>query len=258
MKALYEADGDGFVPTELTAGPWYAGAQHGGPPAALLARAVEAEADGFQPARLTVELLRPVPLAPVTVTVEETHGGRRARRIRAALHAGGTEVARATGLLLRPGDHAVPAGPDLDAQPAPPDDGPPVVARRDHPIAYHRDGVEIRFTRGGFTTPGHAFAWIRLRVPVVAGEIPTPFQRVAAAADFGNGVSAYLHPDDWYYVNPDLTIYLGRLPDGEWVGLEAATRARDSGIGLAESRLYDPAGPVGRSLQSLLVWPRES
>jgi hypothetical protein len=95
--------------------------------------------------------------------------------------------------------------------------------------------------------------WFRLRVPVVAGETPTPLQRVTAAADFGNGVSAALARGEYLFINPDLSIHLHRYPAGEWIGLDATTAAEPVGVGLAVSRLHDEQGPIGMSLQSLLV-----
>ena len=90
-------------------------------------------------------------------------------------------------------------------------------------------------------------------MPLVAGEPTSPLCRVAAAADFGNGISWVLSRNDGYrFINPDLTIYLHRHPVGEWVALEAATTPT-ARLGLAESRLYDERGPIGRSVQSLLV-----
>ena len=120
--------------------------------------------------------------------------------------------------------------------------------------AYHSHAVEHRFVAGGFDRPGPATDWIRLRVPIIEGEAVSPLSRVAAAADFGNGISWVLSRlDGWGFINPDLTIYLHRLPIGEWVCLEAVSRVEPQGIGLAESRLWDERGLIGRSLQSLLV-----
>jgi hypothetical protein len=120
--------------------------------------------------------------------------------------------------------------------------------------AFHSDAVEHRFVAGGFDRPGPATDWIRLRVPVVAGEPPTPLSRVAAAADFGNGISWILSRlQGWMFINPDLTIYVNRPVAGEWVCLEATTYVADGGVGLAESRLWDERGVIGRSAQSLLL-----
>jgi hypothetical protein len=121
-------------------------------------------------------------------------------------------------------------------------------------LAFHSDGVEHRFVAGSFERPGPATDWIRLRVPVVAGEDILPVSRVAAAADFGNGVSWVLPREAGYvFINPDLTVYLHRRPAGEWICLEAVTYAQPDGVGMAESRLWDERGPIGRSIQSLLL-----
>jgi hypothetical protein len=121
-------------------------------------------------------------------------------------------------------------------------------------VAYHSHGVDHRFVAGGFDQPGPSTDWIRLRVPVVAGEATRPVSRVAAAADFGNGISWVLSRLDGYtFINADLTIYLHRHPAGEWVCLEAETHAEPLGVAVAESKLWDEQGAIGRSLQSLLV-----
>jgi hypothetical protein len=106
---------------------------------------------------------------------------------------------------------------------------------------------------GQFNVTGPATDWIRLRVPVVDGEEVTPLMRVAAAADFGNGVAAPAYFGELTFLNADLTVHLHRLPVGEWVCLDSVTHLGDRGIGMAESALYDEAGPIGRSVQSLLL-----
>ncbi len=110
--------------------------------------------------------------------------------------------------------------------------------------------------RGRFDGLGPAQVWVRLTVPVVPGETPSPLQRVAAAADFGNGVSAVVPFDRYVFVNPDLTIHLERMPEGDWVGLDASTRLGTPGTALAQSALWDRRGPIGRALQGLYVESR--
>lgn len=258
--ALFLPEGDVFVPTQLCRGPWSPDAQHGGAPAALLARALERfeNGDDMHMARLTIELLRPVPLAPLQLSTRWRRQGRRVQLVETSLRAQGVEVARALGLRIRRASLDLPADCEADLRPPPgPDRGrngmppwPNVVP----PPTFHRHAVEHRFVDGGFDRPGPTTDWIRLRVPVVAGEPTSPLSRVAAAADFGNGVSWVLSRVDGYsFVNPDLTVYLHRLPAGEWVCLQAATYVQPHGVGLAESRLWDERGPIGRSLQSLLL-----
>jgi hypothetical protein len=117
------------------------------------------------------------------------------------------------------------------------------------------DSVEIRFVAGSWGTSPCA-AWFRLRRPLVTGETPSPLQHLAAAGDFGNGISAALSWDEYLFINPDLTLYIEREPAGEWICLASETRISPDGIGLAESVLYDERGRVGRATQALLVAPR--
>ncbi|MBX3025014.1 thioesterase family protein [bacterium] len=257
--ALFVRDGSQFTPSELARGPWTPEAQHGGAPAALLAVLAE-EADGgagMQVARLTIELLRPVPIAPLTARTRVLRPGRKVQLVEASLWRGDTEVARCTALRLRRADVALPAGLPRIAAPSPPDGGRDSLPPWSDSLSYrgfHNAAVEHRFVRGSFDEPGPAVDWIRLRVPVLHGEPTSPLSRVAAAADFGNGISWILHRADGYsFINPDLTIYLHRYPEAEWICLDAVTYPQPTGIGLAESWLFDQRGPIGRAAQSLLI-----
>ena len=262
--ALFVPDGPQLVPTDLARGPWSPDALHGGPVAALLAGAVEAVPAGepVHVARLTVELLRPVPVAPLTLAAGVTRPGRKVQVVEASLSAAGQDVAWGRALRVRrqpPG--AVPppstAGPGAAGlPPAGPEHGhgspSPIGPYR----AFHNTGAELRYVAGSFSEPGPATVWVRLAVPVVAGQPTSALQRVAGAADFGNGVSAVLDFGRYLFINPDLTVSLLRPPVGEWVCLDAVTTLGDPGVALAESRLFDVEGPIGRSVQSLLVEPR--
>jgi hypothetical protein len=258
--ALYELDGPLLVPSALTVGPWDAGSQHGGAPSALLARVIEAEPSPapVQLSRLTVELLRPVPITPLRVACEVVRPGRKVQLVRAVLTAGDLEVAVAHGLRIRTAELPVPAGVAA-VEPAP--EGPDHGRRTrflttpagDEVTGFHTTANDIRFLEGGFDEAGPAFAWIRLLVPVVAGEAVSPAMRAAAAADFGNGLSWVLPATGWLFVNPDLTLHLARPPSGEWIGLRSRTFPSDGGIGMAESALFDRDGRFGRAAQSLLL-----
>jgi hypothetical protein len=249
---------DRFAPTELSRGPWDPSAQHGGAPAALIARAIEQveSAVPMDVVRITYEFLRPVPLTPLDLRTRVLRDGRRVQLVEAQLHADELEVARATALRIR--SDAVPA-PAADPQ-LPAHGGPAAGTLLEPPgerapsFAWH--AMEIRFATGSFWEVGPAFAWFRLRCPLVAGEEPSPLQRLAAAGDFGNGIATAVSWTTHIFINPDLTLYLERLPEGEWVGLDAVTRLSDGGIGVSDSGLYDERGRIGRAQQGLYVAER--
>jgi hypothetical protein len=258
-ESLFVRDRDLFVPSELARGPWSPDAQHGGAPAAVLAKLAE-EAEGgaaMQVTRLTIELLRPVPIAPLAARTRLLRPGKKVQLVEVSLWREETEVARCTALRLRRGTVPMPAGLPAHAPPSPPHHGTDSQPPWSDALAYrgfHNAAVEHRFVRGSFDEPGAATDWIRLRVPLVAGEPTSPLSRAAAAADFGNGISWILHRAEGYsFINPDLTIYLHRHPVGEWVCLDAVTVPQPTGIGLAESRLFDEQGPIGGATQSLLI-----
>jgi Thioesterase-like superfamily len=116
--------------------------------------------------------------------------------------------------------------------------------------------VEVRFVDGSPDEPGPHTAWFRLRVPVIAGEEPTPLQRLMVAADFPNGISNELSWTDWVFINPDLTVYIEQEPRSEWVAVQARTRMLEGGAAIAQAVLFDTECRVGRSMQSLYVAAR--
>ncbi len=255
--ALFVRDGDRSVPTDRARGPWSRDALHGGPVAALVADSVESLSgdDGLQLVRISLELLRPVPVAPLLVTSRLSRPGRRVQLVDTVVAAGGTEVAWSRALRIRTADADQTAEPTVaeDTAPPPPEHGATHPQDPQGYLAFHNGGMEMRFVSGRFDGPGPATVWFRLRCPVMLGEEVTPWQRAAAAADFGNGVSAELPFGTSIFVNPDLTVSVHRPPLGEWVCLRARTRFGTPGIGAAESELWDRHGRVGRAVQSLLV-----
>jgi hypothetical protein len=180
-----------------------------------------------------------------------TRDGRSVRVVQASVVRDGVTVATATALGIRTKPLEVPAQPS--DSPLGPSHGTERDRSADEYDAFHNFGVEHRFVDGLLGVPGPATDWIRLRFPVVQGENASPLQRVAAAADFGNGISGLGEMQQLLFINPDLTIHLHRLPVGEWICLDAHSRYEDNGIGLAVSNLYDEQGPIGYSLQSLLL-----
>jgi hypothetical protein len=253
-EALFTRDGARFVPSEHARGPWDRRAMHGGPPAALMGGVLEALPAEAPMAivRTTVEIFRPVPLRPVEVSARIERHGRRIQFLSATLTDGDVEVCRATAWRMRIADLDLGAQPRHEVPFAGPDESTPHVPENADP-AFHRTGVEMRYARGSFFEVGPAVVWMRLSVPVIEGETPTPVQRALAAADFGNGVASALPWGQFLFINTDLTVYLHRYPEGEWICLDASTSVDPRGVGLAESGLYDERGPIGRSLQGLFI-----
>lgn len=254
--ALYELDGDHVVPNAITAGPWAADAQHGGAVAAILARTVERVPSPVpsEVVRLTVELLRPVPIRPLRAEATTVRPGKKVQLVDARLTADGVDVAAARALRIRSQHTEVPAQESQPERGGPPDTPAPVdrsVVRLPYAEAF-----DLHFTNGSWSELGPVTMWTRLRAQVVAGEEPSPLQRTCAAADFGNGVSRILDFETHVFINPDLTVSLARVPVGEWIGFEVASHLSSDGYGQAESLIFDRSGPVGRATQSLLVEAR--
>ena len=255
--SFYTPLGDGaWRATAHTVGPWDPGSQHGGPPSALLGRAVARcqPRPDMMITRFTCEILRAVPVGDLAVTARVARPGRSVELLEAALTAGGREVARAAAWrVLRTSAPAV--RPRQPSPPAPPGELPPRPAPASWGNGY-MSAIEWRTARGSFSTPGPAALWARMRYPLVPGEEPSPLERVLITADSGNGISWEVSFRDWVFINPELTVHLHREPAGEWICLDAQTAISPGGSGLATSTLSDLDGPVGVAAQSLFIAPR--
>jgi Thioesterase-like superfamily len=258
--SFYTADGDRLVPTELTRGPWDPNAQHGGPVAALFGRSVEAceAAPDLVVGRITIEILRPVPLAPLTVGARVARPGKKVEFVEASMSTvDGTEVARASAWRMRPAPDALPdVAADIHELPPPPEGARSMKSMFAPEILGYWSGVDWRFSVGSFLEPGPAASWIKMRAALVDAEAPTPLVRALIAADVGNGISGVLDFATYVFINTDLTVHLQRMPSGEWVCVQARTAVQPGGAGLAESVLYDRTGPFGRGAQTLYVASR--
>lgn len=260
-EAFYDRrDGGRYVATELTRGPWDPGAQHAGPPSALLGREIEAmEGSGdFQVGRIVFEILRPVPIGPVQVETRVLRPGRKVRLVEASLAGEAGELMRATAWQLRTTELEMPAEATAeDSAPQGPEEGwVPEFFPTGQDVGY-QSAMEFRAVAGAFIEPGPATFWLRMRQPLVSGEEPTPLQRALVAADVGNGISAVLDWRSYVFINVDLTVHFERMPAGEWVCVDAVTRPEPNGIGTAESVLSDQRGRIGRAAQSLLIEARQ-
>jgi hypothetical protein len=247
---------DRWRATVHTTGPWDARFQHGGPPSALLARAIEKHSprEDMIIARMTVDILGAIPVGELKLRSHVLRPGRSVELVEAGLSAGDRDVARAQAWrVLRTTQEISPRQPAPTAPPLAAE-GTPLAA--DGWVDGYLSAVEWRFAAGAFGQPGPATAWTRLRHPLVPGEQPSPLQRVLAVADSGNGISGELDLTNWHFINPELTVHLHREAVGQWICLDAQTAISPGGAGLATSVLSDLDGPIGVGAQSLLIAQR--
>jgi Thioesterase-like superfamily len=279
-SAFYEQVGQcDYLSMPATMGPWSADAQHGGPPSALAARAIELhQADPRQRlARVCVDILRPIPIGKVSLKTRTVRPGRRVALVEAVMEADGQEVLHASGWRIERQPDDVPevrdgvlAEPVLSAG----DGRPPEIFASQN--RGYLSMIEWRFKAvefGDQPSPGTELAgpaarpgptgleaqlraaWARPRIPLLAGEEPSPMTRTLLVADSGSGVGAALPSEGFIFINVDLTVVLQRDPVGDWLLLEASTVIGAEGTGLATTRLADQRGSFGRAMQTLLVAP---
>ena len=262
QPAIFVPQSDGsFLPTEFSRSTWGADLVHGGPPAGLLARAIEREflMDGWHPARLTVDLFRPVPRVPLSVVTRSVRSGRRIHAVEASIVVDGAEVTRATAVLLKEAEHPyeLPGEGGGAARP-----GPRATAAAGplgNPSSWpgFASTVEMAWTEGNMETRnGRRAGWMRVPLPLIADEETSPFVHAALLSDFGNALGNVSLGGGVGFINVDITLYLARLPVGGWLHLASSALPQPSGIGLVETQLADEAGVFGRIVQATLANPR--
>jgi acyl-CoA thioesterase len=257
MNAIYRVDGDRVVTSPDAAGPWDASMQHGSAPAALVVWAAESMLTPapMQIARVTIDLMRPVPVAPLTLQTEVLRQGRKIQLCAVRLLAADVVVVNATVLKIRTQALALPPeaaelplelpGPDQAPEEKPSFSSSPFVT-----------GISMRAARGRFGVPGPGAIWYRADRPLVEGSPVSQAMRAVVAADFCNGTSAVLDFRQWTFLNADLTVSFARQPKGEWILLDAESWIGPDGAGLAMARLADASGYFGRAVQSLVIEKR--
>lgn len=260
--AVFSQQEGAWFPTVLSRGPWDERAQHGGAPCALLAHVAESsmEGEGWQLSRLSAELIRPVPVAPLTVRTD-VHPARSTARITIDLCHDDVIVARGHVLMVR--GQALQLAADLPGwspdqlRPAPSEcHGRVQIPGMPDGVSFFHTAMDCRLAQGNPGLPGPAAAWFRLNVPLVHSCATSPAMRAAAAADSGSGISWVLGADRYLFSNADLSLHLYRPPIGEWVGLISETQVHEGGVGVTLSRLYDLEGPVGVATQTLVLRER--
>ncbi|MCB1414753.1 MAG: thioesterase family protein [Xanthobacteraceae bacterium] len=255
MDAIFRVEGTRVTPSPYAAGPWDPTMQHGSAPSSLVAWAAEAipTPAPMRVARLTIDLMRPVPLTPLSIETEVLREGRKIQLSEVRLRAGDTLVVQGTVLKIRCEPELAPPAEACAAPIAVP--GPDQSEPNDQTSASSAfvSGMSIRAARGRFAKAGQNAIWYRVNRPLVEGAAVSPVMRAVAASDFCNATGVVLDFRKWTFINADLTISLARQPVGEWILLDAETWVGPDGAGLATARLGDSAGYFGRAIQSLVV-----
>jgi hypothetical protein len=249
------AAGGSYFAGPDTGGPWAPDRQHGGPPNSLLVReaervaAAETGRSDLFAARLAAEFVGPVPVGRVHTEARIVRAARSAVLVEASMHAGGRVCLHSRVWLVGEGDTAAVA-PPLPAPVEPPTGLPNLNAH--FPYA---DSIEWRAVRGNIDEPGPGAMWARPHVELLEGQTMSGLQRAALIGDSASGISSELDWSLWSFLNVDLDVHLSRRLVGDWVYMDAATAIGAGGSGLARSTLSDVCGPVGSTLQTLVVAP---
>lgn len=257
MQSFFkQIEEDVFVGNESARGPWYEHATHGGPAAGLAARMAECVVPGKQLVRLTLDLMRPVPVAGVRALATVTREGRNTAATEVVLSdLDGKPVAMGTTLHLSSGEFdAFPTVDRLSPSLADTTVVDHFLGGSAHGKTGFGEAVDVALPNGKEKVPGPKTIW--MRAPgIVDGETPSPFQKLCPIGDCGNGISANGKFGTASFVNPDLTIVMHRAPVGDWMASEAHSHWQPTGIGMSHAYLFDEKGPVGTAIQTLIVRP---
>lgn len=266
-----------FMPTSFTYGAW-GPFQHGAPPSALLTRMLERrrlKSEGMRITRIAVDLLSAVPYMELRARSWVSRPGRQIAKVEAELLADvkgvWRPVATASAWMMATADTR-----DIERAFDKHVPGPAESTAEYIPLTEDWSGgyIESIEARAAATEDdaGTKIHWVRAPHPIVLGEEPTAVERVMQVADTANGIGATLSPHQWAFMNTDLVVHLHRLPQlspseksaesesqpegGGWVGISARGSIGPDGIGMTAGELYDAHGPIGRSMQTLLVRPQ--
>lgn len=260
MTAIFMPEGNLFRATEQAGGPWSPDMLQGSATTGLMVREVErlATTSGFAVRRLTFDLWRPAGLRAFRVETDMLRDGRKAKTVQVRVLDGETEIGRCTALLTAQG-RELPADPfskAMDADAAPEAGTPPPTFVQKW--SRYFQNVSVRLIEGALEKPGPAAAWMRLDVPMVDGETNTPLLQAVQAADFSSGVGQIVDMREWTFINPEISLYFFRPPEGEWILIRSRTRVGANGAGLTTATLSDRQGPFAEVMQAMMFEKRET
>ena len=244
-QSFFVPDGDALVPQPLAKGPW-GQTLHGRIFGALCARAVDeylAADEGLMCARLTVDIFRAATMDPVWVTTRVVRQGRRILVLEVRIEQETGPVGEGKAMLLRTSEQ--PPGELLETPhwdvPTPPELGEPRPAMPgrvqmwDSWLIDDNSSNESRL-RGGL--------WMRELHDLVEGEPLTPMVRLGATGDIAHPI-ANSSTEGLGFINSDYTIYLGREPRGEYLGIQPYGHISSFGVAAGQCIVHDLDGPIG-------------
>jgi hypothetical protein len=249
--AFYTRTGDIYEPTELAVGPWNGQLQGGVALAGLTAHVLGKVPSPvpMQTARMTIDILRMVPMRALTSSVRVIREGTRLQLLEVELLADARACLRATALRVR-----TASSPQRALAPSRPFPSGPV-----HELTQRQSKwVETIPIEGNYTVPGPGARWVRFLCAVVAGEARMPLESVAMLADFGSGIGPLVSPREWTFANVDISMHLTRLPRGDWLLIDATSESAGNGVGLSNTRLGDRDGMIGSAHQTIYLDPRDA
>lgn len=241
-EPFFIREGNTFVPQPPCRGPWDPNSLNGRVVVALCAFQIEQShvLEGYMPARLTVDMYRLPGFTPIEIKTHVVRDGSRIKVIDAEFVAGGVSYARATSQWLKRGQNAegnVWSPPTWEV---------PAPEAMSDPQNRSFASLAMRPITGAFGTFGQKRVWLREHRELVGGTPLTPFMRAAIPADLANPFANSGDQGLWY-INSDVTLYLHRLPLGEWIGLEVVRHHATDGVAIGEVVLYDETGAIGTS-----------
>lgn len=261
LLPIFNKEADQLFPTKMATGPWYEGTQHGSSMMLLAAYAAETycSATNRQVTRLTVDMMKAVPMKPVKLVTDVRRSGKYMDVLDISIQSEGEECVRASALCFRVDD--VPVAERVTYQGTVPK-LPPPLKKPMFADSLHRDGFHNALDLRIDLQAEPAVMWFRLLPEVVGGEAVLPLLRVALCADWTYSIPNIAHrfrtgerfeDQAFFAINPDTTINLHRQAVGEWIGLQTYMSYGHHGAGTVSAQLFDEEGALGYSSQSVLI-----
>jgi hypothetical protein len=253
MAYFERIDDHSFQPSPQTGGAWNLAEQHIAPVLGLLTHLVKRDcverADDFAIARLSFDILGPLPIEPFTADVRVVRSGRRVELLEASITHNQRPVVRLRAWLLKPHDTETLAATRL-----PPIAGPLDMAPFDASSVWRGEFIKTVSVRRTEDRPGRAAYWLRAEQELIDDEPVSTLARAAGLFDVANGMAVLVNPTEVTFPNVDLTVHLFGTPRSDWLGFDTSVSFGSNGLGLTSTVIHDESeGPIGVIAQSLTV-----